>query len=73
MKKLLLVFTVCAFFVACNSGSTSSTDATKDTTNTTVTHDSAMTPATTAPSSMDTSNKMSMDTTHKMSMDSVHH
>lgn len=67
MKNLLLVFAVCTFLVACNDGSTTKSDVNKDSTTTTVTHDSTVA----TPSATDTLNKM--DTTHKMSVDTTHH
>ena len=62
MKKLFMVLAVSAFFVACNSGS-SSTGAAKDSTNTTTVDTTA------APSTMDTTHA---DSTHTMMKDSTH-
>jgi hypothetical protein len=66
MKKLLLVLTVCAFFVACNNGSGTNADVNKDTTTTTVSHDSTIiTPTDTTKHVADTTIKMTTtDTTH---------
>ncbi|MEO6812453.1 MAG: hypothetical protein ABI172_00880 [Ginsengibacter sp.] len=64
MKKLFMVLAVSAFFVACNSGA-SSTNATKDSTSTTIVD----TTAAAAPSTMDTTHT---DSTHTMIKDSTH-
>ena len=56
MKKLLFVFTACAFLAACSDGSTTNTDVTTDT-STTVTTDTS----TIAPATVDTISTMSAD------------
>ncbi len=59
MKKLLLVFTVCAFFVACNDSTKTNTEVNSDT-STVVT-----------PSTMDTTNMMNHDSTTIIKTDST--
>ncbi|MEO5650507.1 MAG: hypothetical protein ABIR03_11375 [Ginsengibacter sp.] len=68
MKKLFLVFAVATFFVACNSGA-SSTEATTDST-TVVTDSAAIAPAATdsaaiAPAATDSASAATTDSTKK--------
>ena len=62
MKKLLLVFAVSAFFVACNDAGTS-TDTTTDSTTVTTTTDSALVPATTDSAAVSTDSTTTTTTT----------
>ena len=64
MKKLLLVFAVCAFFVACNNGSDTNTEVNKDSTTTSVTHGSTVITPTDTTHISDTTKMMHTDTTH---------
>ena len=63
MKKLILVFTACAFFIACNNGAANNA-APSDSTS--ISSDSAA-----APSTMDRYNKMSADSNSRLNADSA--